>query len=462
MRILLVKPYNLTDHIQPSLGLGYLATAVRKDNEVRILDCVKENIKINRFGKTVKDYNPDIVGIQCYTFDLKFINEALNIIKSINKNIITILGGPHPSAVPVETMEYFGDKLDFAFRGECEKSLPLFIDYLEKKRSAFPVDIPGIVWRQDGGIKYNDCLFEDNLDSFGMPSWDLIHPETYPESQHGAFYRKFPIATIMLTRGCPYQCTFCAGKTVSGTKLRKRSIANVIEEIKILNTEYGIKEFHIIDDNFTLDKVYATSFLKELKALNLDISLATPNGIRMDTLDDEMLSLMRKNGLYLISLGIESGSDRVLKLMKKNLTVKKIREAVHFIRAHGLDVAGFFILGFPDESKEEVLDTIGLSLDLDLVRANFFTYLPFPGTESYRRLMDNGEIGKVNWDRFYFTSAAYAPENITNHELKRLQRLAFFKFYMRPVILWRNLREIRSIRHFLFLIKRFFHWIIMN
>lgn len=462
MRILLVKPYNLTDHIQPSLGLGYLATALRGKNEVRILDCVKENVKINGLGRIITDYRPDIVGMQCYTFDLKFIREALSIIKAINGDIITIIGGPHPSAVPVETMEYFGDKLDFAFRGECEKSLPLFIERLTNKKGITYLDISGAVWRENGTIRYNDCLFEDNLDALGMPSWDLIHPETYPESQHGAFYRRFPIATIMLTRGCPYQCTFCAGKTVSGTRLRKRSTGNVIEEIRLLYRDYGIREFHIIDDNFTLDKAYAKSFLKELAEQNLDISLATPNGIRMDTLDEEMLYLMKKNGLYLISLGIESGSDRILKLMKKSLTVKTTKEVIRFIRSHGFDVAGFFILGFPGEKKEEILDTIRLSLETDLVRANFFTYLPFPGTESYNKLIENGEIGKVNWDRFYFMSAAYSPQGLTGRELRKLQRLAFLKFYMRTNILWRNLKEIKSFRHFTFLVRRFFHWIIMN
>ena len=372
MKILLVKPYNLSDHIQPSLGLGYLATAVRNKNEVEILDCIKDNIKINRFSQIIDDHRPDLVGFQCYTFDLNFIKGALDAIKRINENIVTVTGGPHPSALPREVMEYFGEKLDFAFKGESERNFSLFIDSLNSKNMNFS-DIPGLVWREGSQIRVNDCSFENNLDNLGMPSWDLIHPETYPESQHGAFYKKFPIAPIILTRGCPYQCTFCAGRLVSGTKLRKRGIPSVLEEINMLYQKYGIREFHVIDDNFVLDASYAKEFLRQLINQNLDISWATPNGIRIDHLDDELLYLMKKSGLYIISMGIESGSDRILKLMKKNLDVKKIKDKIKLVKNAGLDMAGFFILGFPNETKEDIQKTIRLSLELDLMRANFFT-----------------------------------------------------------------------------------------
>ena len=461
MKILLVKPYNLSDHIQPSLGLVYLATVARYGNEVKILDCLKENVKINQLGKIVKSYKPNLVGFQYYTFDTKFIREALGVIKNISKDIITVTGGPHPSALPEETMKCFKGILDFAFVGESERGFKSLLEYL----SGNGVDIlgiPGLAWREDGIVKVNTPFFEENLDSIGMAAWDLIRPETYPESQHGAFYKKFPIAPIILTRGCPYECTFCAGKVVSGKKFRKRSVSNVINEIKTLYTDYGIREFHIVDDNFTLDKAHAKHFFKELLNLGLDISLATPNGISVDNLDEELLILMKKSGVYLISLGIESGSDRILRLMKKNLEVERIKKTVSLIRNLGFEVAGFFILGFPTEKKEDIRNTIRLSLELDLLRANFFTYLPFPGTESHYDLAKNGELNGVDWEKFYFMNAAYAPKGITRRELKRLQRLAFFKFYFRPRILWKNILGIKSLKHFCYLLKRFYHWIIMS
>lgn len=461
MKILLVKPFNISDHIQPSLGLGYLATSVRENNDVEILDCIKERINLSKIEDSVRESNPDIVGFQCYTFDLPFLKKALKIVKDIDKNIITVIGGPHPSGEAKGSLEYFAETLDYAFVGEAEKGFKLLVDYLSGRKLDLSA-IPGLVWRESGTVRINRPTFEEDLDSLGTLAWDLIRPDTYPESQHGAFYKRFPIAPIMLTRGCPYNCTFCAAGVISGKKLRKRSIGAVIDEIKLLYDEYGIREFHIVDDNFTLDKEYAKKFLNELERLNLDISWSVPNGIRMENLDAEFLGQMKRTGLYLVSLGIESGSDRVLRLMKKNLNVDRIRKTVKLINDTGLEIAGFFILGFPGEKKSEIEHTISFSLELNLVRANFFTYLPFPGTESYAQLKARSELGRVKWDKFFFTKAAYCPEGISHKELRYLQKKAFLKFYLRPKILLKNLFDIKSFRHFKFLFKRFINWILVN
>jgi len=249
---------------------------------------------------------------------------------------------------------------------------------------------------------------------------------------------------------------------VSGRKIRRRSIDNVLGEIKMLNKDFGIKEFHIIDDNFTMDKEYAKDLLRKLKALDLGMTWAVPNGVRMDALDDELLALMKETGLYLISLGIESGSDEVLKAMKKSITVAKIRECVDRIDKAGIDMAGFFILGFPGETAKTIRQTIDFAAELPLKRANFFTYLPFPGTESYEKLLADGELKDVDWERFYFTNAAYVPRGITRKELKGLHRLAFAKFYLRPNIILYQLKSIQSLKHFGFLARRFMRWIVAS
>ena len=461
MKVLLVKPYNLSDHIQPSLGLGYLATAIRGRHEVVILDCIKENVNIDKLDRILRQHRPDILGFQCYTFDLKFVTEGLTLAKQIRKNMITVVGGPHPSAMPEDLFKRAGEDLDFSFVGETEIGFPRLLDGLNHGRRNLS-DIPGLVWRENGRIRSSPAVFPGDLDALGMPAWDLIHPEAYPESQHGAFYQKFPIAPIMVTRGCPYPCTFCAGHVVSGRKIRRRSVDHVLGEIQYLHREFGIREFHIVDDNFTQDGAYAKALLRKLKAMNLGMSWAVPNGIRMDTLDEELLGLMKDTGLYMISLGIESGSDRILKLMKKGITTARIREFVRMIQQAGIDMAGFFILGFPGETVETIRETIRFSTELPLKRANYFTYLPFPGSESYRMLQAKGELQDVDWTHFYFMNAAYVPDGMTRKALKRLQRLAFLKFYLRPHIMLYQIRSIRSLRHLYFLVKRFFHWIVMR
>ncbi|MBN1354207.1 MAG: radical SAM protein [Candidatus Omnitrophica bacterium] len=462
MKVLLVKPYNLSDHIQPSLGLGYLASFIRDKHEVEILDCIKDGIKPQDFPKALKIHEPDIVGIQCYTYDLHNIKKMINLSKGHKGRIKTIIGGPQPSAAPEETMDFLGEALDYMFQGEAEIGFRMLIDKLAGKSGISLDDIPGLCRKENGRALINPRSFVDDIDSLGMPAWDLIKPQTYPEAQHGAFFRKFPIAPIITTRGCPFSCTFCAGNLISGKKMRKRSVPHIINEMRMLNARFGIMEFHIIDDNFTLDKAFAKGFLTALKKSGLKISWAVPNGIRVDTLDDEMLELMKETGLYLVSLGIESGSDDVLRRMKKSITTSSVKKAIKLIRKHRIDVAGFFILGFPGETKEDIERTIRFSCELDLIRANFFTYLPFPGTESYIELRESGQLKGVNNERFYFMNAAFVPRGLDKNTLKRLQRKAFLKFFMRPKILLYNIAQIKSFRHFKFLLRRFFRWMFIK
>ena len=461
MKVLLVKPYNQSDHIQPSIGLGYLATALRNNgHSVHILDCIKDKITIDKLPHLLKKFHPDVLGLQCYTFDLPYIRQALRIAKEVDSKIVTLAGGPHPSALPEDMLKKEPD-LDYLFVGEAEIGLPKLLEALHETARDLS-KIPGLVWREGGSIRVNPRIVSENLDVLGLPAWDLIHPERYPESQHGAFFKQFPIAPIMVTRGCPYPCTFCAGSIVSGKSIRRRSVDSVLGEIKMLKEDFGIKEFHIVDDNFTMDKKYVMELLGRLKSLNLGMSWAVPNGVRMDTLDEDMLKLMKETGLYLISLGIESGSDKVLAMMKKGITTSRIRRHVKMISDAKIDIAGFFILGFPGETVNTMRQTIKFAARLPIKRANFFTYLPFPGTESYNKLRECGELKDVDWESFYFTNAAYTPRGITRKELKDLHRLAFAKFYLRPHIILYQLRSIKSLRHFGFLTRRFLRWIVAS
>lgn len=462
MKVLLVKPYNLSDHIQPSLGLGYLATAIRHKHIVRLIDCIKEEITTPEgLREEILSFKPDVLGLQCYTFHLKFIKEAFTMAKEINKDLVCVVGGPHPSAVPKETMEWFSGVLDYGFSGEAEIGFPKLLDILSFGGHSLDT-VPGLIWRRDGQVKVNEAKFLDNLDELGFPAWDMIHPETYPEAQHGAFFEKFPIAPIMVTRGCPYPCSFCAGSKVSGKKIRKHSVKYVLDHIELLRNDFGIQEFHIVDDNFTFDMDYAKELLRGLIARNLNMSWATPNGVRLDRLDHELLALMKESGLHLVSVGIESGSDRVLKLMKKGTNIAQIKSAVTLIRSAGIDVAGFFILGYPGETKKDMSATIRFACSLDLIRANFFTYLPFPGTDSFNQIKESGDLDNINWDDYYFTSASYASRGLKRKEIKYYQRKAFLRFFLRPKIFYKNIIKIKSLRHFGFIFMRFYHWILKS
>jgi radical SAM superfamily enzyme YgiQ (UPF0313 family) len=171
---------------------------------------------------------------------------------------------------------------------------------------------------------------------------------------------------------------------------------------------------------------------------------------------------LKEAGLYLVSIAVESGNNEILKDMKKGTKVHKVHRDVNLIKKHGFDIAAFFILGYPGETMETIKDTIALSLKLPLLRANYFTYLPLPGTESYHKLEEAGEIKNVDWDNFYMMGAPYTPKGISREELLEIKRKAFLKFYLRPRILIRNILGVKSFNHFKFLFKRFLNWIIIK
>lgn len=459
MKIFLVKPVmpkRLVINCIPPIGLGYLATALRQQgfSEVKILDCVKEGLNFLEFKKQVQQYAPDIIGFQVFSQDLKSLEKSLALVKDINPKIITLAGGPHPSGLPEKTLKQF-PKLDFLFCGEAEIGLPQLIKALPSLKHLDK--IPGLGWRnKNQQIRVNPQVSVKNLDKLGLPAWDLLQPQTYPEAPQGVVFRQSPIAPIMATRGCPFSCTFCAGWTISGKKIRRRSVAHVLAEIEFLYTQYGIREIHILDDNFTLDQEYLIKFCRQLIKKNWGLTWCCPNGVRLDTLNPKIIRLMKKAGCYYVSAGIESGSDRILKLMKKGTTTSIIRRKVDMVRKAGMTINGFFIIGFPGENKAEILKTINFARELNLSRAQFYNYLPLPRSEAYEKLIASGELKEesIDWSQIFQADVPYSPKNISHRELKELQKLAHRQFYLRPKILYRLLREIHSPQQIKYLIRR--------
>ncbi len=409
------------------------------------MDCIKDNLPGSKLLPILEEFKPDVVGSQCYSMDLNSIKSVLQTVKDYNRDVLTIIGGAHPTAVPEHSLRFFGkDLLDFVFVGEGEIGFPLFLNEIDGSNSPNFLNVPGLGWVENGKLVINSAVQEDNLDKLGMPAWDLLMPESYPFSPHGVVCRKFPIAPIMATRGCPYKCTFCSS---AGTKLRKRSVESLIKEVKLLYHSHGIREFHMVDDNFTMNMDYAKELLEALNKLNLKVSWATPNGVRLDRLDREIIELMKNTGFYSISVGIESGSDRIRAKMKKGTSLDKIQKVLQMIYdVGGIDLTGFFILGFPGETREDIEKSIRLSRKLPLHRATFHSFIPLPGAEIWKEMEASGELGRVDWERYFFWAGMYVPQGLTQKKLKRLHRKAFLLFYIRPRIIVQNLKFILSPR----------------
>lgn len=454
MNVLLVRAISDTYIVSPPIGLGYLATSLRRSGyKPKIIDCVKDRVNFDKFEHIIKENNPDVVGFQVWSCDLNNVNKSLKIIKKILPKVITVVGGAHPSGVPFETLNHLKEA-DFAFKGEAETGLPLLLDKLSGKKKIDFSDIPGLIWRNNGEINVNPAIFIDDLDRLGIPAWDLIDPRTYPLAPHQGFSKAFPIAPIVVTRGCPFSCVFCATHSINGAKIRTRSLESVINEIKLLKNQYDVKEIHIEDDNFTFNREFVKSFCQRLVDEKLNIFWYCSSGIRLDSIDKDTLFLMKKAGCYTLTVAIESGVQRVLDLMKKNLKLEKIREKISLMNAADYKPTGLFMIGFPGETIEEIKETICFSLSLGLKRAQFAIFHPLPGSEIFEELKNQGRLNDIEWDKVKPSEVAYQPKNLSKKRLKGLQRIAFLRFHLRPRIFWYQIKELNSLNNTVYLIKR--------
>lgn len=439
MRILLLKPISEVYYvIQPNLGLGYLATIIQDEgHEVEILDSGKENLSWDSFLDIVKR-NFDIIGIQMFTHDMVSVKKHIQIIKE-HSNSITMVGGPHISSLPFDTMKYL-DELDYGFVGEAEKGMEKFIKLKERNADTLST-VPNLVWKNEKDIIVNPQDNYNDLDEIKFPSWELMPIGDYPLAPHGSFSKHKLVAPIIATRGCPYKCTFCGGKNITGIKLRHRSISNLTKEILFLYQSYGVREFQIVDDNFTLDKKFVIEFCHRFILLDLNLSFSLPNGIRLDTLDEEILKLMEKAGFYSFAVGIESGSDRILKLMKKRINVKTIKDKIDLIKKHtNISITGFFLMGYPTETEEEILETIKFAKQLKIDKASFMFVMPLPGTQLWEMYEDKNN---VNWNDFFYYRIVKNFSHIPADRLKTLHKKAMKEFYLRPKIIIGLIKQIK-------------------
>lgn len=450
MDILLVFPFSRTHYSVPPLGLGYLATAARRDGfDVHILDCTRDRLDSDGFRRRILESRPRMVGFQTFSYDFHTVRQALAVVKEIDPGIVTVVGGAHPSGVPAETLQQM-PAADYAVRGEGERALPMLARRTLRGEDIDARDIPGLVWR-DGtapdAVWMNEPAFTADLDEVGMPAWDMMDPRTYQFAPQGVFLKSPPVAPVSTSRGCPFQCTYCAGKSLTGAAIRKRSIGRVLDEVELLYHQYGAREIHIVDDNFTMFRDRVMEFCQGLEDRRLKIHFTFPNGVRVDTLDRQLLTTLKRAGCYSMIIGVESGSDRVLKMMKKSLTTAEVRRGVALINEVGIDVSGFFILGFPGESRDEMEQTISFSRSLGLDAAHFSNFLPLPGTEATEMLQRQGKLPHIDWSQLFYSKVAYVPDGMSARELKRLQRRAYLGFYLRPRVLLKLPGKVKSRHH---------------
>jgi anaerobic magnesium-protoporphyrin IX monomethyl ester cyclase len=431
MNVLLIYPR--PNIFKPSsvvpLGLAYLASVLEQSgNRVIVNDL---NVEPDRIDNIIKNEPIDLVGISASTPMIKSAWSIAKKVKNINKNATVVLGGPHPSALPEEALKY--EDIDIVVRGEGEYTL---MDLCKKMEDEVGLEsIDGISYKNNGYIKHNIAReYIKNLDELPFPAYHLFPSlDNYTPSQPLLSNSKRS-AAIITSRGCPENCIFCY-KEIFGSKYRMRSSKNVIDEWKMLVEELKVQEIAIQDDTFTLHKKRAIEICNMIKKEGLDVDWSTPNGIRVDTVNSELLSSMKQAGCKLVWFGVESGSQRVLdEIVQKKINLNQVEKAITTAKRVGLEVGTFFVLGMPGETEEEMQMSIDFAKKLDPDYCQFTICGPFPGTRLYTYLIEKNIRLLDDWDLFghYEGHAYFEYEGVNKEIIEKMYKKAYKKFYLRP------------------------------
>ncbi|MCD4830517.1 MAG: B12-binding domain-containing radical SAM protein [Anaerohalosphaeraceae bacterium] len=430
MRVLLVKPPSNTHFVMPPIGLGYIASYLKKkveDIEVHFLDCLRDGINHQKFADHIRELKPDVVGITAFSVEVDSAIRCCQVAKSVASKIVTVIGGPHATFMPEEILS--NEQVDFIFRNEAEIAFAEFIEELKDSRRFERVS--NIGYKVDGRIQLNPVQLPQELDDLPFPDYEFmgLYPKTYK-------MKHYPSAPILTSRGCPFPCTYCSGGKLSGKKVRSRSPQNIINEIKLLKKNNNIKEFEIWDDNFTLNRKRTDDFCDFLLKEKINLPWWCPNGLRVETLDEPLIKKMKEAGLYAIAIGVESGSEKIQKDMKKNLDFEKVREVVTLGNKYRIRMEGFFILGYPTETREDILKTIKMSKGLPLKRASILLFQPLIGSEIYDTLKKEGRLEGLDMHNAEYSNPTILPQGFNDlAELKKLHKRAILEFYLRPKVL---------------------------
>ncbi|RJQ51136.1 MAG: radical SAM protein [Nitrospiraceae bacterium] len=390
MNVLLIQPAS-TDRGFIHLGLGFIAASLEgKGHNVKILDMGIENGSLKRAEKIIRQSAPDVAGIAALTPTYPTALKIAELIKRINPQCITVFGGNHACALPDEVLA--GPAVDIVVRGEGEITMCEIMDALKEHRD--PVNIQGVSYKKNGGIIHNAGrpLIED-LDMLPSIPWHLFEVEKYTGNINGR-----RAVGISASRGCPYSCVFCYRGPSAGKTIRYWSPERVLKEIKFIKERYGITGFHFWNDVFTHNKKWVHElcdlFIKE--GLNIEWDCQT----RADQINEDVLRKMKQAGCTAVMLGVESGSEEVLKYVDKKLTKDQIRAAFKMLHEIGFVTTATFTLGLPWDTRETVQETIDFAKEINPDFGMFYLSTPFPGSPLWRMCEAQGIKLSRDWANF--------------------------------------------------------------
>ena len=416
----------------PPTDLMYLASIAESCGFEAI---IRDYSQGGNFEADLKEFQPNYLVANIATPTFKSDMMAVKLAKEIVPSICTIVKGAPFLTYNTNTI-YENPFIDYVIIGEAELTLKDILDGVPN------CDILGICYRENfQPVKNDKRPFIEDLDILPFPARHLVDNSIYRRPDNGKVQ-----AVIKVARGCPFHCFFCLATPVSGAKVRTRSPENIVAELKECVEKYNIKNFLFWSDIFNFNREWTLELCQKIIESGLKITWSS--NTRADTMDDEMAKMMYKSGCRLVSIGVESGSQKMLDNIGKKITLDDIRNTVKILKKNKIKIYNYFVIGLPWETEETVEETINFAIELDSNFISFYTATPLPGTKYFAYAMLN-KLVEGNLD---FRSAYYEPvvrsEHLSKERIFELHKQAIKRFYLRPKFILKTLLSLRSFAEF--------------
>lgn len=428
--------------LYPSLGLLYLASTLKSAGyPVEILEANALNLSKDEYLRRLRESKADIVGFSATTVGWPAVVQGARLAREALPESLIVVGGPHLSLYPEECLSF--DIFDIGVYGDGEETLLEIARCVEEGRA--PENIRGTIMRRDGKVVVNEARpWLENLDAVPYPAVELI-----PLDRYNCITVEKPFLTLVSSRGCPYKCGFCS-QVFCGDSVRLRSPENVVGEIELYVKTHGVREVIMFDETFTVKKERVMEICRLIRQRNLRFRFNVRT--RVDTIDEEMMRALKEAGCYGLHMGVESGSPRILKIMRKGITLEKVRESFALARRLGFITRGYFMLGYLDEDRETFKDTVRIARELNLDFASFSLTTPLPATHLFEEAVKRGLIGADYWREYTLAAEPvkefpHLPSPHWDEEtLRKMMLQAYTGFYLRPGYVLGRLGAVRSWR----------------
>lgn len=431
MKVLFVNPpqtaskYKFMGVIAPPLGIAYMAGVLQENNiDVEILDATAEDMDFKDVEKELLKRKPDLVALTALTPTIGRALETAQVVKETLPDSIVVMGGYHPTFNFIETLE--DENVDIVIRGEGEYIMLNLVQALENQSSLH--DVKGIVFEDKNSkeivVNPEAPLIQD-LDELPFPALNLL-----PMKKYRLLDMDTHMTTMITTRGCPMQCSFCSSAAMHGKKIRERSVENIIDEIEYLKTNYDIDTIAFMDDTFTLKKRKVMAICDEILKRNIEIMWGCTS--RVDTLDEKLLKKMKEAGCITIFIGVESADQQQLDNMCKNTTIAKIENAFKIAHKLKIRTIASVALGMPGDTKEIMNKTVKFVHKLKPNYAIYSLATPYPGTRFYKEAFEKNLIKIKDWSKYTLITPILETIDCSLNDMRKIQAKAFMKFYLRP------------------------------